>query len=107
MCVFVYVFPRPKAGNKTSFGVVRSFFPLKFRNSKNSQLIACFRCPFPFAYIATSYGCCCSYCSCSTRVKKEEDITSTQKHKNQQGKETQKTQSQEGERLGKIYRFQH
>jgi hypothetical protein len=39
-----------------------------------------FRCPFSFGYVVASYGC-CSCCSYSTRVEKEEEITGTQEHK--------------------------
>ncbi len=36
-----------------------------------------FRCPFPLAYAAIIYGCCCSYCSCSTKVEKEKEVVIT------------------------------
>jgi formate/nitrite transporter FocA (FNT family) len=32
LCVCVYMFPRPKAASKTSFGIAYSFLPLKLRN---------------------------------------------------------------------------
>jgi hypothetical protein len=38
VCVCVYVLPKPKAGSKTSFGVICSFFPPKLRNSKLHSL---------------------------------------------------------------------
>ncbi len=47
---------------------------------RTSQLVACFQCPFSLAYAVASYGCCCSYCSCSTKVeekKKQEQLKNT------------------------------
>jgi hypothetical protein len=46
---------------------------------KTSQLVAYFRCPFSFAYVVASYGC-CSCCSCHTKVEKKE-VAATQEHK--------------------------
>jgi hypothetical protein len=78
------------------FGVTRSFLPLEL---KTSQLVAYFRCPFSLVCVAASYGCCCSYCSCSIRIEKK--IT-TQKQK--------KLSSKKNPRLSKpkkICHFQH
>jgi cytochrome c oxidase assembly protein Cox11 len=58
--------------------------PFKAPKLRTSKLVACFRYPFSLAYVAVSYGCCCSYCSYNTRVEKEEV----------QAKETQEIQSQ-------------
>jgi hypothetical protein len=93
------VFPRPKASNITSFGVARSFFPPELRTS---QLVAYFQCPFSLAYIIANYGYCCSYCSCSTKVEKEEEVVAIQKHKKLASKRNPRNS-----KPGKIYHFQH
>jgi hypothetical protein len=36
--------------------------------------------PFSLAYTIANYGYCCSYCSYSTKVEKEEEIVATQEH---------------------------
>jgi hypothetical protein len=38
-------------------------------------------CPFSLTYVAASYGYCCSCCSCSTWVKKENEVAAIQEHK--------------------------
>jgi hypothetical protein len=38
VCVCAYMFPRPKDGNKTSFGIACSFLPLKLRNLRLHNL---------------------------------------------------------------------
>jgi hypothetical protein len=43
----VYVLPRPKAGNKISFGDIHSFFPPKLRNLELHTLKFVSGVPFP------------------------------------------------------------
>ncbi len=97
----VCVLARPKTGSKTSFGAVHSLLPPKLRNS---ELHACslFPCPFPLAYIATSYGYYCSCCSCNTKVEKENEVIATQEHKKPTSKRNPRNS-----KPGKICHFQH
>jgi hypothetical protein len=115
VCMCVYVFPRPKVSNKTSFGATRTFLPLKLWNSELHKLnlywekkMGFFRCFFSFIYIITNYGCCCYCCSYNTRVEKEEEVLITEEHKKPANKRNPRN-SKLGrrKRLGKIYRFQY
>jgi hypothetical protein len=67
-----------------------------------SQLVACFWCPFSLAYIVVSYGYCYSCYSCSTKVKDEKEVATTQKHKKPASK-----RNPINSKLRKICRFQH
>jgi len=84
--------------------VLELLAPSSFRAPKlnTSQLVICFRCAFSFAYAITNYGCCCSCCSCNTKVEKNKIITTIQEHK----KPTSK-RNPTNSKLGKICRFQH
>jgi hypothetical protein len=57
--------------------------------------MACLRCHFSLVYIVASYGYCCSYCSCNTKVEEEKKIATTQEHKKPATKKNSKTQSEE------------
>ncbi len=84
----------------TKFLIV--LLPSKTPELKNSQLVTYFRCPFSLAYVTTSYGCYCSYCTCSIRVEKKEEITTTQEHKKPTSKKNPRNS-----KPGKICPFQH
>jgi len=57
------------------------FPPFEASKLKTSQLVACFLCPFSFAYATVGYDCCCSCYSCNTKIEKEKEIATTQEHK--------------------------
>jgi hypothetical protein len=55
-----------------------------------------------FAYTIVSYSCCCFCCSFSTRIEKEKEVASTQKHKKLISKRNPRNSKPR-----KICRFQH
>jgi hypothetical protein len=67
--------------------------PPKVSKLRTSQLVFCFRCPFSFAYTATSYGCCCSFCSYNIIIEEENEVVATQEHKKLVSKRNPRTQS--------------
>jgi hypothetical protein len=68
--------------------------PSKVAEPRTSQLVVYFWCPFSFAYVVASYGC-CSCCSCNTKVVEEKDVTTTQEHKKLANKRNLIIQNQE------------
>ncbi len=74
--------------------------PSSLQGSKTQNFIACSLFLMSlFAYAFTSYGRCCACCSYSTRVEKEEVVT-TQEHKNPTSKRNPRNS-----KPGKIYTF--
>jgi hypothetical protein len=63
--------------------------PSKTLEFITSQLVVYFQCPFSFAYIVINFGCCCSCCSYSTKIKEGKKVVAIQEHKKPTSKKCQ------------------
>jgi hypothetical protein len=69
------------------------------------QALELFTLSFSFSYATTSYGCCFSCYSCSTKVEKEEEVATTQEHNKSTNKRNQKNSKSGRRKIGNNLSF--
>jgi hypothetical protein len=92
---------RPKLAVKQALELL-ALSSLQSSGTQNFTACSLFLVSFSFACVIASYGCCCSYCSYSTRVEKEKEVVTTQEHKKPASKRNLRNSKPR-----KIYSFQH